>query len=63
MEVGGSRDECRRQRRGHSPSLALGSGRYSWIADDMKSLTLGFFPCPNDTFVFDALVHGRFPPE
>jgi len=24
-------------------------------------LTLGFSPCPNDTFVFDALVHGRIP--
>jgi len=22
-------------------------------------LTLGFSPCPNDTFLFDALVHGR----
>jgi 1,4-dihydroxy-6-naphthoate synthase len=25
----------------------------------MKHLTLGFSPCPNDTFIFDALVHGR----
>lgn len=24
-----------------------------------RTLTLGFSPCPNDTFVFDALVHGR----
>lgn len=23
------------------------------------NLTLGFSPCPNDTFLFDALVHGR----
>ena len=23
------------------------------------ALTLGFSPCPNDTFIFDALVHGR----
>lgn len=23
------------------------------------SLTLGFSPCPNDTFIFDALIHGR----
>jgi 1,4-dihydroxy-6-naphthoate synthase len=23
------------------------------------TLTLGFSPCPNDTFIFDALVHGR----
>jgi len=26
-------------------------------------LTLGFSPCPNDTFVFDALVHGRIDTE
>lgn len=26
-------------------------------------LTLGFSPCPNDTFMFDALVHSRFPAE
>ncbi len=25
----------------------------------MKSVTLGFSPCPNDTFIFHALVHGR----
>lgn len=25
----------------------------------MKHLTLGFSPCPNDTFIFDALVHGK----
>jgi 1,4-dihydroxy-6-naphthoate synthase len=24
-------------------------------------LSLGFSPCPNDTFIFDALVHGRIP--
>ncbi|HJV35979.1 1,4-dihydroxy-6-naphthoate synthase [Geomonas sp.] len=24
-----------------------------------RNLTLGFSPCPNDTFIFDALVHGR----
>ncbi|RZJ81102.1 MAG: 1,4-dihydroxy-6-naphthoate synthase, partial [Flavobacterium sp.] len=22
-------------------------------------LTLGFSPCPNDTFIFDALIHGK----
>lgn len=27
----------------------------------MKSLKLGFSPCPNDTFIFDALLHKRFP--
>lgn len=25
-------------------------------------LTLGFSPCPNDTFIFDAWVNGRLPP-
>jgi 1,4-dihydroxy-6-naphthoate synthase len=24
-----------------------------------RTLTLGYSPCPNDTFIFDALVHGR----
>ncbi len=28
-----------------------------------EALTLGFSPCPNDTFVFDALVHGRIPTD
>ncbi len=27
----------------------------------MNSLKLGFSPCPNDTFIFDALLHRRFP--
>jgi 1,4-dihydroxy-6-naphthoate synthase len=27
------------------------------------SLTLGFSPCPNDTFIFDALVHGNIDTE
>ena len=26
-------------------------------------LTLGFSPCPNDTFIFDAMVHGRIDTE
>jgi 1,4-dihydroxy-6-naphthoate synthase len=26
---------------------------------DARTLTLGYSPCPNDTFIFDALVHGR----
>ena len=26
-----------------------------------KTLTLGYSPCPNDTFIFDALVHRRIP--
>ena len=25
----------------------------------MRDLTLGYSPCPNDTFIFYALVHGR----
>lgn len=25
----------------------------------MSEITLGFSPCPNDTFIFDALVHGK----
>lgn len=29
----------------------------------MSSITLGFSTCPNDTFMFDALVHGRIPTE
>lgn len=27
----------------------------------MRSLTLGYSPCPNDTFIFYALTHGRIP--
>jgi 1,4-dihydroxy-6-naphthoate synthase len=29
----------------------------------MTNLTLGFSPCPNDTFIFDALLHGRIDTE
>lgn len=29
----------------------------------MPSLTLGYSPCPNDTFIFYALVHGRIGPD
>ena len=29
----------------------------------MKDLSLGFSPCPNDTFVFDALLHGKIDTE
>jgi len=28
-----------------------------------QELSLGFSPCPNDTFIFDALVHGRVCPD
>ncbi|MBS0011236.1 MAG: 1,4-dihydroxy-6-naphthoate synthase, partial [Bacteroidales bacterium] len=27
------------------------------------NLTLGFSPCPNDTFIFDAMVHGKIDTE
>lgn len=30
---------------------------------DHQKITLGFSPCPNDTFIFDALVHGRIDTE
>ena len=29
----------------------------------MPKLSLGFSPCPNDTFIFDALVHGKIDTE
>lgn len=29
----------------------------------VTSLTIGFSPCPNDTFIFDALLHGRINTE
>ena len=29
------------------------------MAERNAALTLGYSPCPNDTFIFDALVHGR----
>jgi 1,4-dihydroxy-6-naphthoate synthase len=28
------------------------------MTNSMRSLTLGYSPCPNDTFIFHALVHG-----
>jgi 1,4-dihydroxy-6-naphthoate synthase len=31
------------------------------LAAEKRKLSLGFSPCPNDTFIFDALVHGRVP--
>jgi len=30
---------------------------------DIMRLTLGFSPCPNDTFIFEAMVHGRVDTE
>jgi 1,4-dihydroxy-6-naphthoate synthase len=29
----------------------------------MSKLRIGFSPCPNDTFIFDALVHGKIDTE
>lgn len=29
----------------------------------MKNLTIGYSPCPNDTFIFDAMVHGKIDTE
>jgi len=29
----------------------------------MPKLTIGFSPCPNDTFIFDAMVHGKVDTE
>jgi 1,4-dihydroxy-6-naphthoate synthase len=31
--------------------------------NEKMKLTLGFSPCPNDTFIFDAMVHGRINTE
>ncbi|MDO8971119.1 MAG: MqnA/MqnD/SBP family protein, partial [Saprospiraceae bacterium] len=29
----------------------------------MTTLQLGFSPCPNDTFIFDAMLHGKIDTE
>jgi 1,4-dihydroxy-6-naphthoate synthase len=29
------------------------------MAEEVRELTVGYSPCPNDTFVFHALIHGR----
>ena len=29
----------------------------------MTSISLGFSPCPNDTFIFDAMIHQRIDTE
>ena len=29
----------------------------------MKKLTLAFSPCPNDTFIFDAMIHHKIDTE
>src|SRR5471030_566140 len=36
---------------------------YSQLTTDNMKLTLGFSPCPNDTFIFDALIHHKIDTE
>jgi len=36
---------------------------YAQLATDNMKLTLGFSPCPNDTFIFDALIHHKIDTE
>ena len=33
------------------------------ILNHKSKITLGFSPCPNDTFIFDAMVHGKIDTE
>lgn len=33
------------------------------VASEQTNFTLGFSPCPNDTFMFDAMVHGKIDTE
>ncbi len=35
----------------------------SEIVNRKSKITLGFSPCPNDTFIFDAMVHGKIDTE
>ncbi len=32
-------------------------------SNNMTTLSLGFSPCPNDTFIFDAMIHGKVDTE
>jgi 1,4-dihydroxy-6-naphthoate synthase len=36
---------------------------YIFATMNHPTITLGFSPCPNDTFIFDALVNGKIDPE
>lgn len=36
---------------------------YSCINEELMKLSLGFSPCPNDTFIFDAMIHGKVDTE
>lgn len=40
----------------------MSSGNIKRQTSNLK-LTLGFSPCPNDTFIFDAMVHGKVDTE
>ena len=33
------------------------------MTNDQPKLSLGFSPCPNDCFIFDAMIHGKFDTE
>ena len=35
----------------------------TFIEKDPETLSLGFSPCPNDTFIFDAMVHHKIDTE
>ncbi|MGD0712325.1 MAG: 1,4-dihydroxy-6-naphthoate synthase [Bacteroidales bacterium] len=39
------------------------SSTKSEIVNPKSKITLGFSPCPNDTFIFDAMVHGKIDTE
>ncbi|MFI0794294.1 1,4-dihydroxy-6-naphthoate synthase [Micromonospora rubida] len=49
-----------RARRVTAGGTGRGAGRGRGYGGDV-ALSLAISPCPNDTFVFDALVHGRVP--
>ena len=36
-------------------------GGVQGTADEAGRLSIAYSPCPNDTFVFDAVAHGRVP--
>jgi 1,4-dihydroxy-6-naphthoate synthase len=36
---------------------------FKLLKNKMMKLTLGFSPCPNDTYIFDAMIHGKIDTE
>jgi len=54
MGTGVNAPGCPKRRKALSIPVARG---YNPL--DMDALTLGYSPCPNDTFIFYALVHGK----